>query len=102
MLLFEFSGCLGCALDDLLKEGPILRMNRLHNHVQGRLRAAVILEDAIGFVRPDNLSRIRIPPEAAGVTESLSFGQVGFAPLRLLGALYELFLCSLPVINIDT
>src|SRR6266478_10049540 len=45
----------------------------------------VVLENAIGFIRPDNLSTVRSPPEAAGVTEPLSFRQVRFAPSEFLG-----------------
>ena len=49
-LLFEVSASLGCAIDDLLCEGPVLWMNTLHHHVQGWLRVTIVLEDAIGFV----------------------------------------------------
>src|ERR1700676_2132214 len=45
---------------------------------------------------------MRFPSEAACVTESLGFGQVGFAPMQLLSALQELFLGSLLAINVDT
>jgi hypothetical protein len=34
--------------------------------------------------------------------ETLRFGQIELTPLRFLGVLYELFLCLLPVINVDT
>src|ERR1700687_2801061 len=82
--MFEVRGCLGCAIDDLLKESTILRMKTSHQHVQCRLPGTLVLEDAISFVCPDIFSRIRIPPEAACVTESLGFGQVSFAPAKLL------------------
>jgi hypothetical protein len=80
ILMFKVSAGLGCAIDDLLNERPILRMSSLDHQVQGRLGGTIVLKDAISFVCPDKLSRIRVPPEAAGVTESLGFRQVGFAP----------------------
>src|ERR1700686_3102190 len=72
-------------IDDLLKVGPVLRMDALHHRIYCWLNRAVVLENAIGFVCPDNLACVRFPAEAARVTEPLGFGQVRFAPAELLG-----------------
>jgi hypothetical protein len=39
----------------------------------------VVFENAIGFVRPHDLSGTRFPPEAARMTEGLGFGQIRVA-----------------------
>src|ERR1700730_10719905 len=68
------------ALSDLMCRKPILGIDTLHHHVQGRLLGAIVFEDAVGFVRPHNLSGVWSPTETARVTEPLSFGQISFAP----------------------
>jgi hypothetical protein len=74
--MFEVSAILQSAIDDLLKEVAILRMKTLHQQVQGWLLSTMNFEDAVGFVRPNNLSITRLPHETPGVTESLGFGQM--------------------------
>src|SRR5260221_3367584 len=63
-------------------------MSPPHHCIHCWRERAVVLEDAIGFVRPDNLSIVRFPPEAARVTEPLSLGEIMLAaPQGLLDAL---------------
>src|ERR1700739_2729233 len=82
--MFEVGASLGCAINVLLCEGPVIGMYALHHHVQNRFRAAIVFEDAIGFLRPDNLSAFGFPAKAACMTEPLRFGQVGFSPSEFL------------------
>src|SRR5258707_14708448 len=77
--MFEVNASLGCAIDDLLCEGPVRGMDALHHRIHCWLECAVVLEDAIGFVRPDNLFVVRFPSEAARVTEPLSLGEIMLA-----------------------
>src|ERR1700746_2071423 len=78
-MLEIFAGS-GYALGDRSCKKPILGLDTLHHHVYGRLLGAIVFEDAVGFVRPDNLSIVRLPAKAARMTKSLSFGQISFAP----------------------
>src|SRR5208337_2330572 len=59
------------------------RMDALHHCIDCQLNRGVVLEDAIRFVRPDNLAAIRLPPETSCVAELLSFRQVGFTASEL-------------------
>src|SRR5580658_2311398 len=76
-----------CAIDNILELGAILGMYALRDGIDGQLDCGVMLENAIGFIRPDNLAAVRPPPKTAGVAEPLCFGQVGFAALQLLSQL---------------
>src|ERR1700719_4520649 len=82
--MFEVCAEPGCAIFDLLYEGSILGVYTLHHHVQGRLPGAIVLEDTVGFLRPDNFCAVRFPPETACVTEPLSLCQIGLAPSEFL------------------
>src|SRR5712671_6134262 len=79
ILVFEVYAARGYALDDLLCKRPILRMYALEHHVEVWFLGAVVFENTIGLVRPNDLSGIRFPPEAACLTQSLGFGEIGFA-----------------------
>src|SRR6266849_8956555 len=54
-------------------------MYALEHHVEVWFPGAVVFENTIGLVRPNDLSGIRFPPEAASLTQSLGFGEIGFA-----------------------
>ena len=64
------------ALDRLLHLGRVFRMNPLEHTFHGRCRGSVVLEDSIGFLRPDDLAGGNSPAKASSVTEPLGFGQV--------------------------
>src|SRR6476660_244409 len=53
--------------------------------IERRRDPFVVPEDPIRFSRPDNLSTVRPPPEAAGAAEPLSFREVGLAASKFLG-----------------
>src|SRR5882724_1025612 len=72
-------------IDHAQKIGALFGMDALHHQIDCWLNPVAVLEDAIGFIGPDYLSSIRSPPEAARVTEPLSFRQVRFAPAEFLG-----------------
>src|SRR5712664_1821764 len=54
-------------------------MYALEHHVEVWFPGAVVFENTIGLVRPNDLSGVRFPSEAAGLTQSLGFGEIGFA-----------------------
>src|SRR5690349_15694002 len=70
----------GCAVDHPLCMRPVIRMYALKHHIQRWFLRAVVPENPKGFLCPDNLARIRIPPEAACVAEALGFCQIRLAP----------------------
>ncbi len=47
---------LGRALDGLFHEGRVFRVNPLENEFHGRFRHSVVLEDAKGLLRPEDLA----------------------------------------------
>src|SRR5258706_997916 len=53
-------------------------MYALEHHVYGWFLGAIVFENAIGLVGPNDLSGVRFPPEAACMTEPLSFGLISF------------------------
>src|SRR5260370_30653870 len=57
-------------------------MNTLEHRFHGRLRGPVVVEDAKGFLRPDDLAGGDVPAEAARMTQPLRF-----CPVRLLALL---------------
>src|ERR1700722_8823072 len=73
-----------CSLDLLLDQFAVLRMKSGESNSQRRLRIRIVLKDSEGLIRPEYLPAGNPPSEAAGVAESLGFGQVGFAPSKLL------------------
>src|ERR1700694_3633924 len=72
-------------LDGLFHLGRVFRMNTLEHSFHSRCRGSVVLEDSIGFLRPDDLAGGNSPAKASGVTEPLRFRQV-----RLLALLRTL------------
>src|SRR6266700_466841 len=84
-LMFEVFAGRRCAADDFLCSSPILGMYTLHHHFQGWLKGTIKFEDTVGFVRPNNLSVVRFPPEAARVAEFLGFGQINLLTLQFPG-----------------
>ncbi len=72
-------------VDLLLHRVAVLRMNSREDKFHRRIHIRIALKDSEGLVRPEYLPAGNLPSQAAGVAESLGFGQVGFAPSELLG-----------------
>src|SRR5258708_7884575 len=85
IFMLEILSILRRALDGLLHEGRVLRMDTLQDALHGRFRGSVVLEDPEGLLRPDDLASGNLPAEAARTTQLLRFRQVRL--LALLGAL---------------
>src|ERR1700731_486567 len=85
------------ALDGLLHERRIFRMNPLENKFHGRFRRSVILEDSKGLLRAEDLAGGGPPAEAPRMTEPLSFRQVRLAPLQLLFLDFQSLSSELPI-----
>src|SRR5216683_1283741 len=83
------------ALDRLFHQGHVFRMDPLKKKLRGRLRRLIVLEDSKGFFRPDELAGGGPPAEAPGMTEPLSFRQVGGASPLGAPACGENALCIL-------
>ena len=90
ILMFEVITSLGCAIDNLLYERPVVGMYAPHHRIYCWFNRGIVLEDAIGFVRPDSLSTVRFPTEATCVTEPLCFGQLGFTAAQFGGSFRHL------------
>src|SRR5437879_13739622 len=69
----------GRTRDRLLDVNRVFRMNAFENKVHGRFHRSVILENAKSFLGPANLPSRNAPAEAAGLAQSLRFGQVCLA-----------------------
>src|SRR5713226_9227475 len=67
-------------------------MNALENDLNGRFDGLVILEDAKGFLRPEDFAARNTPAEAAGAAQRLRFSQIGLAPLQFGGPFRHLHL----------
>src|SRR5260370_12313918 len=74
------------ALDYLFHEGRIFRVKPLESEFHGRFRRSVILEDAKGFLGPDEFAGGRSPAEAPRMTEPLSFSQISLTAPHFLVA----------------
>jgi hypothetical protein len=59
-------------------------MNQRKGEFHRRFRPCATLTDSEGLVAPEEFSAGDLPAEIACVTESLSFGQLRFAPSELL------------------
>src|SRR5277367_2343517 len=68
-----------CSLRRLKHKSAILGMNPFYDPVKRYLLRRIVFEYAVGLLRPHNLAGVWCPPETACVTESLGFGQIGFA-----------------------
>src|SRR5260221_13738180 len=60
-------------------------MSRPENDLNGWFDGPVALEDAKGFLRPEDFAARNKPAEAAGTAQRLRFSQIGLAPLQLGG-----------------
>src|SRR5579859_3040127 len=85
MFVFEVCLALGCALDDLSCVFTVLGMGAFQHHLNSWIHGMVVFENSKRLLRPDNLSRLRFPTKASGVTEPLRFRQIRFTPTKLLG-----------------
>jgi hypothetical protein len=81
ILMLKILPILRRAFDGLLHQRHVFRMNPLQNKFDRRLRGSVVLEDAEGLLRPDDLSREWLPAKAPGMTQFLRFRQVNLASL---------------------
>src|SRR5882757_11164978 len=68
-----------CALECLLHERHVLRMNPLQSEVKSRFHGPFVLEDSKHFLRPEDLSSGDGPAEATGAAQGLGVSQTGFA-----------------------
>ena len=82
------------ALNCLFHEGHVFRMNPLENKFDGRRHRSVVLKDAIGFLRPQDLAGGNAPAEAPGVAERLSAQQVRFSAPELGLRIPQIFVGS--------
>ncbi len=57
-----------CAIEGLLHEGAVVRMNSLEDPLEGRPGRSVEANDSIGFVRPVDFSAGKTPTETARTT----------------------------------
>src|SRR6266446_7913262 len=60
-------------------------MSGPENDLNGRFDGPVVLEDAKGFLRPEDFAARNTPAEAAGAAQRLRFSQIGLAPLQFGG-----------------
>src|SRR5258708_8140968 len=67
-------------------------MSGPENDLDGRFDGPVVLEDAKGFLRPEDCAARNNPAEAAGTAQCLRFGQIGLAPLQFGGPFRHLHL----------
>src|SRR6266446_4503519 len=81
-------------IDAFLNRSPVFRVDRLENSFHRGLGESVVSIDSEGFFRPEHLASGKPAAEAAGPTQSLRFGQVGFAAAQFL-------FCFLAVVNVS-
>src|SRR5271165_366513 len=84
MFVFIVCEIFRCTLNDLSHLSSIIGMYPLQHGLHGGCGGAIIFEDAIGFVGPDNFSAVNTPPKAARMAEMLSLREIRFAPLQRL------------------
>src|SRR5271167_768780 len=90
----EILPVVGCAINNLLPEGPVVRMNSFQHSFHRKLRCWFEVEYPKCLLGPVNFPGRGDPTEAAAATQALRFGQEGFAaPQCILGppALGSLF-----------
>src|SRR5713101_7122253 len=83
MLKIKICPCLGRAVDSLLHEISVVRMNSLEDHLQCRLNRSIVFKDIVGFLRPVYFSTRNVPAETAGVAYALPLSQESFAALQI-------------------
>src|SRR3981189_2008321 len=74
----------GRPIDAFLNQGPVFRVNPLENTLPPGSGGPVVSIDSEGFFRPEHLASGEPAAEAAGQTQSLRFGQVGFAAAQFV------------------
>ena len=76
------------ALDDGDKRRPVVGMGARLNELERRLDIRIVLEDAIGLLRPADFSACHVPGKASRLAQPLRVGEVGLASAQgILGAL---------------
>src|SRR6267154_5056322 len=93
MLEIKICPCLGRAVESLLREISVVRMNSLQYQLQCRLNRSIVFKDIVGFIRPEDFSTRNVKAEAACVAQFLRFRQVSFTPPQL-------FFCPPPLVNV--
>src|SRR5260370_22097840 len=84
VLYIEVFSVARCALDQVVDQCFVFRMNSLNRQLQGRLCLSVVVIDPEGLVRPEDLPAPYPPPETSRVTKSLRLGQVRVPAPQLL------------------
>src|SRR5215475_12041383 len=69
-------GLLRHAAEELSQSLAVLGMRPLEYELRRRLRRPIDLEDPVRFVGPHELAPRRPPPEARGLAEALSLGEL--------------------------
>src|SRR5260221_6812459 len=82
------------ALNSLFHKVRVSGMTRWENKFDGGRHRSVVLKDAIGFLRPQDLAGGNAPAEATGVAEPLSARQVRFPPPELGLRILQIFVGS--------
>ena len=67
------------ALERLLHQGRVLRMNPLQTQCEGGFHRPVVLKNSKHFLRPEDFSGVDVPAEAAGAAQCLDVPQMNFA-----------------------
>src|ERR1035437_8615717 len=83
MLHVKICALAGCSFKKLLHEILVVGMSSLKNQVQRWLRRTVVSKNLKRLLRPEYLASGNLPPEAAGATQTLGLGQIGFAAAKL-------------------
>src|SRR5882724_4702723 len=66
---------MGCAVDQILNQCLVFRMNSLKDQLYSRLRLSIEFKDPKGLFRPEDFSARNTPAETSGMAESLRFGE---------------------------
>src|SRR5260370_33368258 len=71
-------------IDGFPNQSPVFRVNPVENTFHRGLGGSVVSIDSEGLFRPEHLAGAEPAAQAAGQTQSLCFGQVGFAAAKFL------------------
>ena len=67
------------ALEQTLKKSAIFGVGALQHQIERRRRRRVACEDAIGLLRPSDLTARDLPGEASRLAQTLRIGKIGLA-----------------------
>ena len=77
-------------VDHLPHKRHVVRMHPVENDIDRNLGRGVVLEYAVTFLGPADLSTRNVPAKTAGVAEPLRLCQIGFADLQRRVKLLEI------------